>query len=344
MKFANKKSRIVNILCMSVAVLTVMFAATSCADWLEPEAQNFFEEKSPEYQHNLKDYLNSPHKVMFGWFGNWGGKTTNGSKQYSLMGLPDSVDFVSLWLCWGPLNKAQQEDLKEFQARGGRAVLCWRCGNIGDNLTPSGQDTRTFWGFTTNDLNSRIAAAEKYAMAIVDTCRKYNIDGFDYDCEDSGTLFDTQYPQIVEAFMLKLADEFEKDGRMLVVDIPEPGWAGHQRLSDEVFRRVKYVIWQTYTRGSTLASIANAILSSSYHASDVNRIILEKSIFTATFERAIDKHYFAEQAIWGNSSGIKYSGHGAYHIEYDYPGNPDYPEVRRVISIMNPPKTENNEN
>ena len=321
---------------MSVAVLTVMFAATSCGDWLEPEAENFFEGNSAGYEQNLRDYFNSPHKVMFGWFGNWGGKTTNGSKQYSLMGLPDSVDFVSLWLCWGPLNKAQQEDLKEFQARGSRAVLCWRCGNIGDNLTPSGQNDREFWGFTLNDINSRIAAAEKYAMAIVDTCRKYNIDGFDYDCEDFGTLLDSSHPEVVEAFMLKLADEFDKDGRMLVIDIPEPEWGGINRaLPDAIFPRVKYVIWQTYERGN-LDYICSQILNHSSHTPEINRMMLEKSIFTATFERAIDKHYFAEQATWGTTSGVNYSGHGADHIEYDYPGNPDYPDVRRTISIMNP--------
>lgn len=46
--------------------------------------------------------------------------------------------FVSLWLCWGNLTVEQQADLKDFQAKGSRAVLCWRAGDIGDNLTPGG--------------------------------------------------------------------------------------------------------------------------------------------------------------------------------------------------------------
>lgn len=337
MKISNKTIWSANILCLLAAAMISSMTATSCSEWVEPEAENYFEPKSDGYRQNIKDYLNSPHKVMFGWFGNWGGKSVNGSQQYALTGLPDSVDFVSLWLCWGPLSEAQQQDLREFQERGSRAVLCWRCGNIGDNLTPSGENVREFWGFSDGTIESRIAAAEKYAMAIVDTCRKYNIDGFDYDCEDSGTLFDEGHPEVVEAFMLKMADEFDKDGRMLVVDIPEPSWAGHRVLSNEVFKRVKYVIWQTYERGSSLASnVIPSILNSQHHPSDINQMILNKSIFTATFERATDKHYFLEQAQWGTTTDYKYAGHGAYHIEYDYPGNPDYPDVRKAISIMNP--------
>ena len=58
---------------------------------------------------------------------------------------------------------------------------------------------------------------------------------------------------------------------------------------------------------------------------------------TATFERAVDKHYFAEQQSYHPACGIEHAGMGAYHIEYDYPGNPDYPTVRAAIAAQNPP-------
>ena len=86
---------------------------SACSDWTDVEAEDYFEPVTEGYKNNLKDYFNSPHKVMFGWFGNW----TAASMANSLCGLPDSVDFVSLWLCWGNLNQAQQEDLKKFQPR-----------------------------------------------------------------------------------------------------------------------------------------------------------------------------------------------------------------------------------
>ena len=80
---------------------------TSCTKWTQPEAKDYYTPPTQAYKDNLKDYFNSPHKVMFGWFGNWAGE--GGSMANSLMGLPDSVDFVSLWLCWGNINEAKQK-------------------------------------------------------------------------------------------------------------------------------------------------------------------------------------------------------------------------------------------
>ena len=56
-----------------------------------------------------------------------------------------------------------------------------------------------------------------------------------------------------------------------------------------------------------------------------------KSIVTATFERAVDKHYFTEQQSYHPACGIEHAGMGAYHIEYDYPGNPDYPQCVQLL-------------
>lgn len=210
--------------------LALMFAfgimGTSCSKWTEPVAKDYFEPQTTGYKENLKDYLKSPHKVMFGWYYNWAGK--GGSKQGCLTGLPDSTDFVSLWLCWGNINDAQLADLREFQARGSKAILCWRAGDIGDNLTPGGNadDVKeAFWGFTFGDVESRVEAAKKYAKAIVDTCSKYGVDGFDYDIEDWGSLMDSAHPEVANAFMRTLREEFDKDGKMLVADIPGgKGW------------------------------------------------------------------------------------------------------------------------
>lgn len=309
---------------------------TGCSDWTEVEAQNYYEELSQGYRNNIKDYLASPHKVMFGWFGNWVGKGGS-SMQYSLCGLPDSLDFVSLWLCWGPLSAAQQADLQEFQARGSRAVLCWRAGNIGDNLTPEGEDAAEFWGIDTSSEEALIAAAEKYAMAIVDTCRKYDVGGFDYDIEDWGTLMNSTYPSVPNAFMRKLYEEFEKDGRWLVADIPGgTAWLTfYDQLEEDVVLSLKYLAWQTYDlTGSGLDNFFESVRS---HKPDIFEQVFAKSIVTATFEEAAKKFRFEAQTEWEPSCGLEYGGHGAYHIEYDYPGNPDYPTVRSVISTLNPP-------
>lgn len=115
-------------------MIAVPSMVTSCDDWTEIEAKDYFSAtaNTEAYKAQLKNYFNSPHKVMFGWFGSW----SAGNISNKLIGLPDSTDFVSLWLCYGNLNEAQQADLKAFQERGSRAVLCWLSTNIGENITP----------------------------------------------------------------------------------------------------------------------------------------------------------------------------------------------------------------
>ncbi len=48
---------------------------------------------------------------------------------------------------------------------------------------------------------------------------------------------------------------------------------------------------------------------SSYHP-EIFEEVLKKSIVTATFERAIDKHYFSEQQDYHPSCGIEHGGYG----------------------------------
>lgn len=322
----------------AAALITVPSVITSCDDWTDAEPEDFYQAPSEGYENNLKDYFASPHKVMFGWFGSW----TGSGMGNSLIGLPDSTDFVSLWLQWGPLTEAQQKDLKAFQARGSRAVLCWLATNIGENITPgySGvppiEAAEEFWGFTNGDIPSMVEAAKKYADAIADTCDKYNIDGFDMDIESHGTLIHSQ-TQIQNEFLRQLRKRFDETGRMLVIDIPGgTGWLSYyNELDDDVVESVDYICWQTYELNHAgLDSFFDAVKR---YKPDIFDNVIKKSIITATFERAADKYLFPIQSTWQYSGGQQHAGQGAYHIEYDYPGNPDYPTVRKGISTQNPP-------
>lgn len=316
------------------------FLNTACSDWTEIEAKDYFVPVSEGYKKNLKDYFKSPHKVMYGWFGNWTG-SSGASKQYALCGLPDSVDFVSLWLCWGNLTPSQQDDLQKFQERGSRAVFCWRAGDIGDNLTPGGNadDVKNeFWGIEEGNEESFIQAARKYALAIVDSCNKYNVDGFDYDIEDWGTLMDASHPERANTFMRTLREEFNKTGKMLMCDIPgDISWLRfYDVLANDVVESLDYIAWQTYEPNNhPLDPFFDAVKS---RKPDIFKNVLKKSIITATFERGRDKHWFRDvMENYQYHEGLEHAGMGAYHIEYDYPGNPDYPTVRAAISAQNPP-------
>lgn len=343
------------------AVLGLFFTfgilGTSCSKWTQPEAEDYYEPPTESYTSNMKDYFNSPHKLMFGWFGNWAGE--GGSMGNSLMGLPDSVDFVSLWLCFGDLNEAQQNDLKAFQARGGRAYLCWTARNIGEGITPDhmiengeviyrdslglddAQWRAKFWGFEDGTRESKFEATVKFAKALADTCSKYDIDGYDYDMEALGDLCTHSDTSLINTFFRTLIEEFAKEGRHLNIDIPGgTSWLSYyDMISDDVVKNTQYFIWQTYELGHSGLNSFFYTSSASVraHKPHLFEEVFKKSIPTATFERAVDKHYFLEQATWVPSFGLEHAGIGAYHIEYDYPGNPDYPTVREGISIMNPP-------
>ncbi len=344
----------------AAALITAPAVITSCDDWTEAEPNDYYTPPSDSYNNNLKEYFASPHKVMFGWFGNWGGNL----QQNSLTGLPDSTDFVSLWLTWGPLTPDQQADLKAFQNRGSRAVLCWLATNIGENITPgySGvppiEAAKEFWGFVqTTDINpetgtyytqeealaTQIEAAKKYADAIADTCDKYGVNGFDMDIEAHGTLIQSTANggnQVQNEFLRHLRKRFNKPTDLLVIDIPGgSSWLGYyNELEQDVVEMVDYICWQTYELGhSGLNNFFNAVKG---YKPDIYESVLAKSIVTATFERAVDKHYFLEQSTWKSNTGLPHAGQGAYHIEYDYAGYPDYPEVRKAIGIQNPPVNE----
>ncbi len=231
----------INKLFLVLAGSVMMFAA--CEKWTTPETRNPEELVQPDrdeaYYERLRDYKSrKDHSVAFGWYGNWTGKGS--SLENSLRGLPDSVDFISLWGNFKNLNEEQKADLKYVQeVKGTKALICFLVFDIGDQLTPEMSDEAVaagmtwtewrhqFWGWDPEDDESKIRATEKYANAILDTIKKYGYDGFDIDAEPSyAQPFETQrelwrLPEIMETFVKTLAKELgpkSGTGKMLVVD------------------------------------------------------------------------------------------------------------------------------
>ncbi|ERK40021.1 putative lipoprotein [Segatella baroniae F0067] len=174
----------------------VILSMTACSDALDTEIKDpanlTVTNRSEAYYARLRDYKKSDHPVAMGWFGGWTGRSA--SLKSSLAGLPDSVDFVSLWGNWKNPTESQKEDLKFVQEKKGTKVLiCWQIHDIGDQLTPEepagwkeknpGKNFRhEFWGWGYEPEQQK-KAVEKYARAILDTIAKYNYDGFDFDAE-----------------------------------------------------------------------------------------------------------------------------------------------------------------
>ena len=188
---------------MNIALLSLFLGALiGCSDWTEVNPKNYYEPLHDDaYYAQLREYKKSAdHQVTFGWFGGW--TAMGASLQGSLMGLPDSTDFVSMWGNWHSLTPEKIADKKRVkELKGTRVMMCFIVANCGDQTTPyevrenwkengfksEGDAVKAFWGWKDGDEASIDAAIRKYAQSIIDTMNKYDWDGFDFDFEANYT-------------------------------------------------------------------------------------------------------------------------------------------------------------
>ena len=247
------KKRYLNIVVFALFVSMLW----GCSDWTKPEAEDFFEMPGNDYYENLRAYKRSEHSVAFGWFGGWTG--VGASMVGSLMGLPDSVDFVSIWGNWKNLDEARMLDKKKVkEQKGTRALMCFIVANVGDQLTPEEhkENYKEYWGWKDGDQEAIDGAIRKYANAICDSIDKYGYDGFDIDYEPNygspGNL--ASYPENMLTFVKALGERIgpkSGTGRLLVID-GEP-----QSIHPETGPYFDYFIVQAY---SNLAGNSDANL------------------------------------------------------------------------------------
>ena len=302
--------------------------------------------RSDQYYEQLRAYKQTDHSVAFGWFGNWVG--AGASLENSLRGLPDSVDFVSIWGNWHSLTPERKADLKYVQeVKGTRALLCFIVANIGDQLTPEGTDPEAFWG--TGD-----EAIRRYANAICDTIDKYGYDGFDYDYEphygSPGNI--SGRPDAEKVFIEELGKRIGRQSgtaKMLVID-GEP-----QSINPEVGQHFNYFIVQAYSCSGD-ANLDSRLSSTIRNFDGVLTPyeVAKRYIVTENFENYAaaggvpyrDRNGNQLMSLEGMARWMPIidgvfapkGGVGTYHMEYEYNAGqqPSYPALRKAIQIMNP--------
>lgn len=310
-------------------------------------------DRTEEYYAALREYKKTDHSVAFGWYGNWVGSGT--SLEHSLRGLPDSVDFVSLWGGWKDPSPEKLEDMRYTRdTKGTRMLVCFVVSNIGDQLTPAGIDRHEFWGYTEDDLESKYAAIEKYANAICDTLDKYGYDGFDYDFEpDYGGRGDLSGDREAEKVFIetlgKRVGPKSGTGRLFVID-GQPG-----TILKELGVYFDYFISQAY-RTSNETSLDNGVNGVINHYDGIIEAekVAKMFIVCENFESYAagggvdftDKNGNKMKSLEGmarwmpvvNGKTVRKGGVGTYHMEYEYnPGSDvNYPALRKAIQIMNP--------
>lgn len=339
----------------------ITVANTACDDWtdMEPKFQEDMTQSSlpEEYYAQLRAYKKTDHLVAFGWFGNW---TGNGATlEKCLAGLPDSVDFVSIWGNWRNLTEAQTKDLRYVQnVKGTKALMCFIVQNIGDQLTPEEYKDNylDFWGWNEN----KEEAIKKYAHAICDSIDKYGYDGFDIDYEPNfghrGNMSGSDENMLL--FIQTLGERIgPKSGtdRLLVID-GEP-----QSIVSESGAYFNYFIVQAYdspgdnTGRDNLDSRLNSTIRN-FDGHLTAEEVAKKYIVTENFEKwalsggadFTDRYGNKMKSLEGmarwtpiiNGKKCVKGGVGTYHMEYEYTidgTEESYPYLRNAIRIMNPP-------
>lgn len=338
----------------------------SCSEWTEIEAKNIdIEERSEQYYSQLRAWKSTyaERQVSFGWFGGWTGLGV--SLTSSLIGLPDSMDMVSIWGDWKTMTEARKIDLYRAQKiRGLKVMACSFTQNVGDGFTPSNTTVLNYWGWDPKEsflheepTENQKAAIRKYAKAFADTIYALGYDGLDIDHEPnyggSGDLASSR-PRL-KVFIEELSKYFgpkSGTGKILAVD-GEP-----QSIPSEVGPCFDWFIVQAYnaTSYTNLNSRLNTTINN-YKDILTPEEVAKKYIVTENFENAsnfmnggidfrqedgtIVKSY-AGMAAWepyiGGRRYLK-GGSGVYHIEYEYsvPNKSGfYPFTREAIRIMNP--------
>ena len=218
------------------AALLFATAFTNCSDWTEVEAEKKVEYGNTEtsrpesYYQALREWKKTDHSISFGWFSGWGDPAVLTASM--LMGLPDSMDMVSLWDNSSNLSQGKIEDLRMVQQKKGTKVLmCTFIQYVGKGFTPAEYDVdeatrEAFWGWKevqkldeegnpmfdkqgnpimVPEENAMKASLEKYAQAIADTIYKYGYDGLDIDFEPNVDGYPNakldEHPDRVEVFL-----------------------------------------------------------------------------------------------------------------------------------------------
>lgn len=284
---------------------------------------------SEEYYANLRAYKKSDHQLCFGWYADYSQTFSYGMH---FLGLPDSMDIVSLW---GGIPAKESQAYKEMrfvqETKGIRLVLPYIV-----ELESS--------GFPVTD-----AGLKQYANSLVDIVYNNDMDGLDLDWEPVGGTYlatASNFAKMVEYCSERLGPK-SGTGKLLCVD-----YYNHT-LPTTIEPFIDYLVNQAYTQGTTTNSGAN--LQTRYDRVSSwcppRKFMVTENIgdwwqnggspFTEVNGNTISpmdgaRMYSLEgMARWQPRQGPK-AGWGAFYFVRDYNSNPPYKYMRRGIQAANP--------
>ena len=242
--------------------------------------------KSDQYYADLRDYKNSDHEIVFGWFGNW--SATGASASNYMKSLPDSIDMVGLWGGWQTITEAQRKDMEDSQHKRGLKVIAtslfdgFEMGVAPDGATAATEEEMlAYWGWegpyrsygNDNLTEGNIAAIQRFAHAFCQRIIDNGYDGLDIDNEPNiGTgkkpYGISGFPNRYKVFMDVVVTYFGRTsgtGRILAID-------GELQF-DAAFSPV---VAQTKCKGSPVAGQANTFIFPSIEAGNIGYKLVQR--------------------------------------------------------------------
>lgn len=314
-----------------------------------------------QYFENLRAYKNTKHTVFFGWFAAYA--PIAGSTGYKdpaswgerIMGLPDSIDFVSLWMgipsndtsssSYAPVAYA---DWKYVSKVKGTRFLCPVIVNFKGKITL--KDGTIFdCTLTENRTDAGIAI---YGQWLVDMVLDNDLDGLDIDWEPSGGEWlnspNTNFVKLVQ-YVGQFLGPLGSENKILTIDFYS------QAPPAETGQYADYFVRQAYSQGT--GGVQNATNLQNYYNNVQTGIPPSKFIVTENFGDFSENggtpfteangntlttngtimYSMEGMARWNPIQGKK-AGFGAFYFDRDYyskTGIPYY-NVRRAIQIANP--------
>lgn len=308
--------RIKNIL----SLVFIVFVITSC----DTDIQNLEIQKlytyDEQYYTNLREYKKSDHEISYAYYEAWAPiEGTTGTKYPSswgerIIGLPDSIDIVNLWMGIPTLDThpLAYEDMKFCQeVKGTRFVMHADASHYRHQFTVDGIDYDMEGNADIDD-----ATMEAYAKWIVNQVLEPGLDGVDVDWEGwSGTNLIRLIEELGKYFGPRGADP----SKLLIVDFFA------SRPPTEIIPYCDYFVSQSYSNQT----------GGIYHPPGFpyeNMIYCETfGIFYADGGRLLD------YARWQPPTGRK-GGCGVFFLGRNYYSSSGIPykEFRESIQIMNP--------
>ncbi|MFT3935296.1 MAG: glycoside hydrolase family 18 [Chitinophagaceae bacterium] len=311
-----------------------------CSKQNTPEALQLQVPKtySDEYYANLRAYKKTDHQICYGWYSEY-------SQVYSyaqhFMGLPDSIDIISLW--GGIPSLKQNDSLTSYNPTAYKEMRYVREVK-GTRMLAVKIIRMQAESWTTLD-SIGIINYGKYLLRMV---TENDLDGLDMDYEPEGDYLTGNNLTILVKYLGQfLGPQSPDPSKLLVCDY----YSTIPPAATEPY--ISYYVNQAYTQGTTTNSAAN--LQSRYNLLSSwcpsRKFIVTENLgdwwqnggspFTEANGNTISPvdgtvmYSLEGMARWQPTQGKK-AGWGAFFFVRDYNLDPPYKYMRRCIQIANP--------